>query len=436
MLETNKPRSGATTSSSGSSHHSSRPSTAGTQAAPLSVSAPRSSAIPSSSGGSSISASKLADLASRAEQAAAHLDARLVDERAVADRAARATVELEDRLRLGVRMLQAFDVQIERSEQATKRAEAAVAAADAALAAKTAEIESTVTAIADRAAQEKVAWIEHELAWRFDRVREVEERIERAVNATLAWLDEEIGKRLASSSELVTRAEELASRVETQNATLERAERATGALAGLNAESERHIAALAARTGDATALREALGTLMHELSAAREFVQGDLRRVRDELGWLAEKGERLTGELVEGADRANSAVVSLANETRQATPVLEELASWGPLLAGSDDARVRPVADAIASRIREELAADMRGFSHALRQLAARAEGSFGAIRVEGPGPVVDPQSIARALASDVSRLQAIPEIETIRAIEPPPPVGLSVHGEPEISEV
>ncbi|MFM7134428.1 MAG: hypothetical protein ACKO0W_08950 [Planctomycetota bacterium] len=460
MLETNTPRPGATTTSS------STPRTTSDGGAPLSVSAPRSTAgsprsssassssssssSSTSSGGgsgsSSGSSSRLAELTSRAEQAVKHLHERLVDERSIADRAARASIELEERLRLGVRMLQAFDVQIERSEQTTRGAEGAVASAEERLAAKQAEIaarlghdldaaiDSRIAAILDRAAQEKVEWIERELAWRFDRVREVEERIERAVNATLGWLDSEIEKRLAASAGLVERAEELASRIASQSEALERAERTAGALAGLNAEGERQIATLAARTGDATALREALGTLMHEMSAAREFVQGDLRRMRDELGWLAEKGERLTGELVEGADRANAAVVALATETRNAGPVLEELASWGPILTGSDDSRVRPIADAIAGRIRGELAVDMRGFSQALRQFASRAEGSFGSIRVEAPSPAVDPQSIARALASDFSRLAPIPEIETIRSLEPPA-VGLSITGEPEIAE-
>lgn len=453
MLETNNPRPGATPTSSSS------PRTTADGAEPLSVSAPRSTASASRPAGSgsgsgsssagssgSGSSSRLAELTSRAELAAKHLHERLVDERSIADRAARASIELEERLRLGVRMLQAFDVQIERSEQTTRGAEGAVASAEERLAAKQAEIaarlgndldaaiDARIAAVLDRAAQEKVEWIERELAWRFDRVREVEERIERAVNATLGWLDTEIEKRLAASSGLVERAEELAARLASQSDALERAERTAGALAGLNAEGERHIATLAARTGDATALREALGTLMHEMSAAREFVQGDLRRMRDELGWLAEKSERLTGELVEGADRANAAVVALATETRNAGPVLEELASWGPILTGSDDSRVRPIADAIAGRIRGELAVDMRGFSQALRQLASRAEGSFGAIRVDAPAPAVDPQSIARALASDFSRLAPIPEIETMRAFEPPA-VGLSISGEPEIAE-
>jgi hypothetical protein len=460
MLETNNPRPGATPASSSTSR------TTSDGAEPLSVSAPRSTAgTPRSSGSasgsgsgssgssgsssgssSSGSSSRLAELTSRAEQAAKHLHERLVDERSIADRAARASIELEERLRLGVRMLQAFDVQIERSEQTTRGAEGAVASAEERLAAKQAEIASRlgndldaaidarIAAVLDHAAQEKVEWLERELAWRFDRVREVEERIERAVNATLGWLDTEIEKRLAASAGLVERAEELAGRIASQSDALERAERTAGALAGLNAEGERQIATLAARTGDATALREALGTLMHEMAAAREFVQGDLRRMRDELGWLAEKGERLTGELVEGADRANAAVVALATETRNASPVLEELASWGPILTGSDDSRIRPIADAIAGRIRGDLAVDMRGFSQALRQFASRAEGSFGAIRVDAPAPAVDPQSIARALASDFSRLAPIPEIETMRAFEAPA-IGLSISGEPEIAE-
>jgi hypothetical protein len=407
---------------------------------PISVSAPRAAAI---APGAAVAANaqaaaghgptRLADLVARAEGAIQRLEAQLVEERGSAERAARATVDIDERLRLGVRMLQAFDVQLERGESSATRAKEAIAQAEASsIASMSASISETIARLVEtqiaqlaprieqevagalarahavegeiseklRGASERVDHLGRELDWRFERVGEVESRLEEAANSKLAWLDTELSQRaerlagaVADAESRLARSESILARLDGLDGMIERAERATAAIGGLTANSERQIEALAQRTGDASALREALGTLVHEISAAREVVSGEIRRMRDDLGWLVEKGERLSGELVERADRAAACSEEIRGVARDSEPMVAELRAWRPILEGNDASRVHGLAESIAAGVRDELASDMRGFAAALRQLAARADGAFAHIRV-------DPSSYASAGAT------------------------------------
>jgi hypothetical protein len=538
-------------------------------AAPISVSAPRSAtAVPIPASPSQATASKLSDLIARADRALPRLEARLSEEHAATDRAAWLTADIEERLKLGVRMLQAFEVQSSRGESIASRAMQAIEEAERVLAEtartaqvalqsdadrivtdKLAEIERDLeaqrerfrqfesgagllaqeklgqiqgeldvqlgrlkradldaTALADdrlsairalceaqvdrisrasgdsvadiaaagqrvfgeaeshiarllaaqqaadnreaerlekfeaelaarldaarakteeaaaaaeshaaRVTSEAATRLESELNWRIERVREVEARIEHAANTALAAVDAELGARLSQVDGLVRRADlatarfdEAMARMEEAGRMIERSERATAALAGLSGESARLIETLAARVGDATALREVLGKLVHELAAAREVVQGDMRRMRDELGWLVGKSERLTGELVERAGRAASTAESIRAVTDAAEPILAELALWSPLLQDPSADRVRPITTAIAAGVRDELASDMHGVASVLRQLAARADGAFKTVSIETdmlrePDGREDPQDHATS-ARDLAR--------------------------------
>ena len=206
----------------------------------------------------------------------------------------------------------------------------------------------------------------------------------------LAAVDTELGGRLAHIDSVVRRADEVAARADDAlarmaeaGAMIERSERATAALAGLSGESLRLIETLATRVSDATALREVLGKIIHELAAAREVVHGDMRRMRDDLGWLVEKSERLTGDLIERADHAATTGDSIRAITDAAQPVLADLRVWGPILEDPSREGVRPITTAIASGVREELTSDMHGFASALRQLAASADGAFKSVTIE-----------------------------------------------------
>ncbi len=488
----------------------SRPAPAPRSAPPLSVPAPRSAAMtphaamtataqhaasPAQQAVPSAQQTRLTELLARVESQTARLEAKLADEHEAADRAVRLAAELEERLKLGVRMLQAFDVQGGRGEKIAERAvgviddaervleaareqseraarathdqaekvteamraaleraahaasDAAAQAADAlrskasaaaaeckrevedAAAAAHARAESAIREAADRVVGEKVALIARELDWRFDRIKEVEARLEHAANATLAAVDAELGGRLEKIDDMVRRAEAATSRVDAAlsatgeaAALIERSERATAALAGLSSEGQRLIEALAVRVGDGTALREVLGKLVHELAAARESVHGDMRRMRDDLSWLVERGERMSGELVERADRAGVASESVRAATESAAPVLEQFAHWAPLLASPSPERIRPIADAIAGGVRAELSQEMRSLATALRQFAGKADRAFAEISLDSELLQGDSRTVVRNFAGELSRLGAIAavEIDTMGAPVPP----------------
>jgi hypothetical protein len=349
-----------------------------------------------------------AELAARLDAVAARLDAVAArTEQAAAAAEARAGRITEESM---ARLESEFSRRIEAARDAEARVERAAAEAEA---------------HTRRLADEAVARLESELNWRVERVREVEARIEHAANAALAAVDAELGERLAQIDALVQRADATTARTDDAltrmadaGAMIERSERATAALAGLSAESLRLIEALAARVGDATALREVLGKLIHELAAAREVVQGDMRRMRDELGWLVEKSERLTGELIERADLASSTSESIRAITDAARPVLADLSLWGPLLDDPSADRVRPITNAITESVREELTSDMHGLSSALRQLASRADGAFRSVSIEtdvlrpsdahSPASAAATRDLARSFERELAQLGPI----------------------------
>jgi hypothetical protein len=499
---------------------------------PISVAAPR--ATPTSG------PARLSDLVARAEPLLARLESALAEGAARSEQAAKGSTDLDERLRLGVRMLQAFDVQVDRCARASDDArgtlEALGASIDAArdaiqsLAAPAAGasdspapdadalrglvdeavrrsvaqdlppvaldaarqaaeqfveqfVEARLTAFgttidgrlsalaadlraappsasADAAApaqaaiDARLAEFDEAIEWRLSRAKEVvlevESRIDAAVSGKLAWLDGELGARLERIGQAAGRAEEAQGRLEaslasandraaglgqalesiaTAESAISRAERAAEAIRALGTDSERLIETLAARTGDATALREALGATLHELSAARESAQGELRRLRDDLGWLVEKGERIGGELVERADAANARLSGLGEAVQGLAPALAELESLRDLLSADGD-RIAPVAESIASAVRDELRADMRGFATALRQLASRAESSFSTVRIDADllgrderSAVPQATGLAASLASELSRLsgtatEAPPTIAVNRPVE------------------
>lgn len=389
-------------------------------ATPLSVSAPRASAVASVN--ASRSSDRLAEMVARAELLLLHLESRLHDERGASERAARATAEMEERLRLGVRMLQAIDVQVERGEQASAQAQELLVRAETHARESAQGAESAIKELAEGVIREKFEWIERELAWRFERVKEIEERIEQAANSKLAWLDGELGARLervsgacAQAETSLARAESTLARLGETTTLVERAERIADLLGTANESSARQVEALALRVHEATALRESIGTISHEVNAAREVVAGELRRMRDDLFWLTDRGERLSGELVDRADSAAVCAQALRAQVELAAPILSEFAVWMPLINGEHRERTRPLADAVAARVRDSLAVDMRGFSTALRQLADRAETAFANVKVDPALVEVDARSIARSFATELSRLSPMPSVEAAK---------------------
>jgi hypothetical protein len=410
MLEQTNPDHG-----SHDTHHADR------ETAPISVSAPRAAAVMAMAAPSR-HADRLGEMIARAEMLLLHLESRLHEEREVSDRAVRTAGEVEERLRIGVKMLQALDLQVARGEEAVGKAQTLANDAGARLSEATAGAERTIAEHAERAMREKLEWLDRELAWRFDRVQEVEERIERAANAKLAWIDEELGKRVATLEDACTRAESSLARagdvlqtLGDAGETIERAEAIASRLESTREQAVQQVELLSRTTQEAAALRESVATIAHDVAASREVVGGELRRMRDDLFWLTERGERISTQLVDTADGAAVATNALRSQVDAVGPALEELAAWAPLLSGENRERIRPVAEAIAGRVRDSLAIDMRGFSLALRQFADRADQAFVKVRLDAgllasssndpPLVEVDPKSIAHSLAAELSRL-------------------------------
>ena len=403
-------------------------------AAPLSVSAPRATAVALQA--PNRPADRLSDLVARSEMALVHLESRLNDERSASERAVRATAEMEERLRLGVRMLQALDMQVERGEQAAAQSQEMLARSQELLAqthgqlhAITRSAESSMKEAAENLVHEKMQWIERELAWRFDRVREVEDRIEHAANSKLAWLDGELGQRLgrlndacAQAEGSLVRAETMFARLNGATEMLDRAERVASTLTAASAESATQIEVLSQRTNDAVALREAIGTISHEVTASREVVAGELRRMRDDLFWLTDRGERISAQLIEQADSAAACSQALRAQTDAASPVLAELSEWMPLVSGESRGKIRPITEALSSRVRDTLAADMRGFSQALRQFAEHADHAFVPAKLDPAlvefGAKANAGDMARSFAFELSRLGQMPVIPEARIPE------------------
>lgn len=399
---------------------------------PLSVPAPRAAAVTMHAPGRS--SDRLGEMVARAELLLLHLESRLHDERAASERAARATAEMEERLRIGVRMLQAIDMQVERGEQASAQAQELLVRAETHARDSAHGAEHAIKELAEGIVREKFEWIERELAWRFERVKEIEERIEQAANSKLEWLDGELGQRIgrideacANAQGAIARAETALERLGQASALVERAERIGDLLVTANEAGSRNVEALAMRIHEATSLRESVGEITSDVAAAREAIAGELRRMRDDLFWLTDRGERISGELVERADSAAVCVQALRVQTEAAGPVLGELSAWMPLLSGEHRERLRPLADAVAGRVRDTLATDMRGFSTALRQLADRAEGAFANVQVDPALIEVDARSIARSFATELSRLAPMPRVE--------PDASRLPSGEPTVSE-
>ena len=399
-------------------------------AAPLSVSAPRATAVALQA--PNRPADRLSDLVARSEMALVHLESRLNDERSASERAVRATAEMEERLRLGVRMLQALDMQVERGEQAAAQSQEMLARSQELLAQTHGQlhaITSSMKEAAENLVHEKMQWIERELAWRFDRVREVEDRIEHAANSKLAWLDGELGQRLgrlndacAQAEGSLVRAETMFARLSGATEMLDRAERVASTLTAASAESATQIEVLSQRTNDAVALREAIGTISHEVTASREVVAGELRRMRDDLFWLTDRGERISAQLIEQADSAAACSQALRAQTDAASPVLAELSEWMPLVSGESRGKIRPITEALSSRVRDTLAADMRGFSQALRQFAEHADHAFVPAKLDPAlvefGAKANAGDMARSFAFELSRLGQMPVIPEARIPE------------------
>lgn len=167
-------------------------------ASPISVAAPRSAtAVPLPASPSQATASKLSDLVGRADRALPRLEARLAEEHAATDRAARITADIEERLKLGVRMLQAFDVQTTRGESIASRAVQAIEEVERVLAEAEATSRAVLQADAERLAAAKIEEIARDLDAQRERFRQFESSAELLAKEKLDRIHAELDAQLA-----------------------------------------------------------------------------------------------------------------------------------------------------------------------------------------------------------------------------------------------
>jgi hypothetical protein len=93
-----------------------------------------------------------------------------------------------------------------------------------------------------------------------------------------------------------------------------------------------------------------------------------------------------------------------------------------PLVSGESRGKIRPITEALSSRVRDTLAADMRGFSQALRQFAEHADHAFVPAKLDPAlvefGTKANAGDMARSFAFELSRLGQMPVIPEARIPE------------------
>lgn len=409
---------------------------------PLSVAAPRATSEeprrPMSTHASShLSTVRVAETLARGEQTLAQLETRLQESRDVSTNAVVHANELQDRLRLGVRMLQALDVQLKRTEQVSPELDQRLASGEA-LFARVTEAGVSLDAAANAAAScaserfaervdgvlaEKLAWLDGEVQWRLARLGEIEAQVEHAVQSKLAAFSQGLDQ--------VTQA--LAHRVDTAAAHLDDRIAKASDLTRLRADAERAIAQLEQRLACArhtlSEVDSKLGGGVQELDARAETLMvlredvlhitrtlngacadtattltaklDEARRMQESIRFLVERGEETSGNLAIAEDR-------LARTQSGIDATLRALEPWEPIVLGGDPTKIASAARGIATVVREQLSNEMRVVSASLRQLAQRTERAFSSLELEADGTA---RSDARApdakdLAIEVLRLE------------------------------
>lgn len=338
-----------------------------------------------------------------------------------------ASAELQERLRLGVKMLQAFDVQFERAKAVEGSAAAAPpfpAEALAALEARMAErLESSLASCTERIVTEAtlhavraaesavanrlevpnpsdaefrhrlerleaspagheapVALPEDEIRGRVERI--IEETLDRCVARLAHRFDDETSRREWRLGELEGRARDLINGLEHAVSRADDAMRRLGET-GRWAEERNDVLRGTCETAGAIQghLTTELETSGHRLSETREGVRESLR----ELVEIVDRSRTAREELfrqVEDLDRVAATARSTGDSLSDLAGRLEP---WTPLLNGERNlpAVADSLVETISGGIRASLAADIRNFSQGLRSLASTAENAFSSVRID-----------------------------------------------------
>lgn len=339
-----------------------------------------------------------------------------------------ASSELQERLRLGVKMLQAFDVQFERakafdgstapaasvSPDALAELENRMAGRlDAALAACTERIVAEASLHAIRSAEAAVAArppatdlaAEAELRHRLERLeaslagregnlplaedeirgrveRIVEETVDRCIARLAHRFDDETSRREWRLGELEGRARDLINGLEHAAA---RGEEALRRLGETGHWAEERLETLRGTCETAGAIQHHLATELEtsgqRLNETREGVRESLR----ELVELVDRSRAAREDLYRQVEELDRVAASARSTGESLTDLAGRLEPWTPLLNGerSLPAVADSLVETVSSGIRASLAADIKSFSQGLRTLASTAESSFASVRID-----------------------------------------------------
>ena len=285
-----------------------------------------------------------------------------------------ASADLQERLRLGVKMLQAFDVQFERAKEAGP----APIPAEALAALEARMNERIEAALTSRSATVNLA--EDELRGRVERI--VEETVDRCIARIAHRFDDETARREWRLGELEGRARDLINGLEHAVARADDAMRRLGETGHWAEERNQQLRGTCETAGAVQHhLASELETSGQRLSETREGVRESLRELVELVDRTRSAREELYRQ-VEDLDRVASTARSTGESLSQLAGRLEP---WTPLLNG--ESNLSGVADTlvetISRGIRASLASDIRHFSQGLRTLASTAESAFSSVRLD-----------------------------------------------------
>jgi predicted nucleic acid-binding Zn-ribbon protein len=327
----------------------------------------------------------------------------------VSHEANHASTELQERLRLGVKMLQAFDVQFERAKamgpgpaapppfpaealaelerRMIERQEASLAACTERMVADTGRLdrlEAGLASLAERASQAppetNLSMAEDELRARAERI--VDETLERCIARLAHRFDDETSRREWRLGEIEGRARDLMNGLEH---SVGRAEDLLRRLGETGHWAEERNETLRGTCETAGAIQ---GHLASELETSGKRLEETREGVRESLRELVELVDRTRStreELyrqVEDLDR----VAATARSTGECLSSLAgRLAPWTPLLDGERNLNgvAETLIETVSGGIRASLEADIRTFSQGLRSLASTAENAFSSVRID-----------------------------------------------------
>ncbi len=406
---------------------------------------------------------KLSDLVARAEASIDALErlGRGAHDATVAS--TQASNDLQERLRLGVRMLQAFDVQIQRSEQTSGNAGMQAAAqftnqANAVAQQCEIRVRAAMEALERRLA-ESVPFLD-------ERLRLAHEQVGRIVEERLGMAERRIDDRYGPARDELRRyadevAADFAQRLETTlqerlaalppsppqsngrdlalpiaemeervRSLLSEAERRSNAIEQTLSHTESRVRrlidesteaadALLGTVGTAATLKDLVAEECHASRRMADEAQGVARELQRDMLEVVEKCTVVRStvkhemqEFVDASRNVEDRAASLTGLQAELDTLLTRLAPWESLVR-REGTPMQQVVESISSGVRQTIGEDMRSFSQALRQLAGRAEHAFVSARFDEFSAVTESDTPTPTPTPATTPPQVTPQVTT-----------------------